>query len=448
MKLNNQTLMSKQASKQKNKNQENTMQPLPSLPEDMIHEILCKLPAKSLSRFRCVCKPWNIQVADPIFFNSSNKFTFIVRHGINKLYSLEYDNSSTPLSRFQDEGIKQIRHPFSFPNHNIIPNIIDVKILGSCKGLACLSYFFNSCHLPCIWNPYTEEYKVVPISTALNPYRQYVDVRANGFGHDDNANEYIFINFTGSRVGRLGYPGSIVSAYSLKSNSWKQSLYIPYEFPFDKNTHTTPGLFCSGAFHWFAKSILEKNASSSEVLIALDVGTGVVQEIPQPGSLDFDDKYVDVLGGCLVILCSTKTESFEVWLMKDYGVRESWIKIYNIPRLMLFDVEPVVQCLRRIKCLKNGQIILEIEYYKTKRNTATILILHDLKDGHRRALKFGEDIFNCVSYKPLNLETYVKSLVSLKWNTYVGNIEQEAQVVNEELAFSRQIYEVLIGMHN
>ncbi|XP_026411134.1 F-box/kelch-repeat protein At3g06240-like [Papaver somniferum] len=171
------------------------------------------------------------------------------------------------------------------------------------SGLVCLSYFYNSCHLPCIWNPYAEEYKVVPIPTALKPYRQHVDVRENGFGYDDMDNEYIFINTTGSQVGRLGYLGSIVSAYSLKSNSWKQQLYIPYVFPVDKNTHTPPGVFFSGAFHWFARRILEKNASSSSgVLIALDVETGVVREIPEPGRLDVDDKYVDMLGGCLVIM--------------------------------------------------------------------------------------------------------------------------------------------------
>lgn len=47
-----------------------------------------------------------------------------------------------------------------------------------------------------------------------------------------------------------------------------------------------------------------------------------------------------VLGGCLsVCTCSNLTfeshEAAEIWMMKDYGVKESWEKVFAIPQLMI-----------------------------------------------------------------------------------------------------------------
>ena len=38
-----------------------------SLPEDVIFEVLARLPMRSLCRFRCVCKAWRALISDPAF---------------------------------------------------------------------------------------------------------------------------------------------------------------------------------------------------------------------------------------------------------------------------------------------------------------------------------------------------------------------------------------------
>lgn len=93
--------------------------------------------------------------------------------------------------------------------------------------------------------------------------------------------------------------------------------------------------------------------------------------------------------------------------------------------------------------------LLEIGcYYVFKKYSSPLLVLYDLKNKTGRILKIGEGIFNNVSRKPLNLETYMKSFVSLNSNTYVGNIEQEERVLKEELIFHRLIFNPMSAFMN
>ncbi|XP_026411132.1 F-box protein At4g22390-like [Papaver somniferum] len=237
-------------------------------------------------------------------------------------------------------------------------------------------------------------------------------------------NDYKFVAITKSNR-----PGSRVDKYSLGSNLWSKPLYIPFEL----HTYAAPGVFFNGSLHWFAYS---------GVLIALNIGDGSVLEISQPESLDVNDKYVDVFGGCLGMLGSTKTDDFEVWMMKDYGVRESWVKMHKISRL---------KCLRRIVCSENGQVLLGIQHDSGEKT----LVVHDLKNERCKTLNLDRFDLENVSYEALflniyvnisvslNSDTYVgstlsldiyeKSLVSLKSDAYVGSREMEEKVLNDAL---------------
>ncbi|MCI40987.1 F-box/kelch-repeat protein, partial [Trifolium medium] len=42
-------------------------QPLPFLPEELIIQILLRLPVRSLIEFKCVCKSWKTLISDPKF---------------------------------------------------------------------------------------------------------------------------------------------------------------------------------------------------------------------------------------------------------------------------------------------------------------------------------------------------------------------------------------------
>ncbi|MCH81608.1 F-box/kelch-repeat protein [Trifolium medium] len=50
--------------------------PLPTLPEDVIPQILCRLPVKLLIQLRCVCKSWNALISDSEFLKKHRRMSF------------------------------------------------------------------------------------------------------------------------------------------------------------------------------------------------------------------------------------------------------------------------------------------------------------------------------------------------------------------------------------
>ncbi|CAK9144101.1 unnamed protein product [Ilex paraguariensis] len=63
----------------------------------------------------------------------------------------------------------------------------------------------------------------------------------------------------------------------------------------------------------------------TNLISAFDVGTEEYRLVPQP---EYADKNfhmnVEVLGGCLCLLCNYYPHHIDVWVMKDYGVKESF----------------------------------------------------------------------------------------------------------------------------
>ncbi|XP_026395915.1 F-box protein CPR1-like [Papaver somniferum] len=298
-----------------------------------------------------------------------------------------------------------------------------VNFAGSCNGLLFLYreetlnfektdefWLWN----PCLWNPSTQEFKYLqrpgfPVSETA-----CVLHRGHGFGYDAETDDYKCIrifNYSGDRH-------SQVHIYSLRSNTWKLT-HLPYLLSADDRYFRAPnGVFCNGTLHWF----VIKEYLSPQVLMAFNMTDEGIREIPQPESVEELGyvKNVDVLDGYLCILCRNSA-AYEVWLMKDYGMRESWTKAYNIPRPTLELGAQKFVDLKKIECLKTGEILLEVQYnnfqtaalvfYDPKNETATYLKLYE---------NFGDyPILRSASYR------YVKSLVKLKSDYYVEDNERK-----------------------
>lgn len=51
-----------------------------------------------------------------------------------------------------------------------------------------------------------------------------------------------------------------------------------------------------------------------------------------------------VLGGMLSIICvyCNETTFFDLWVMKDYGVKESWIKLFTMADARIPSIIPII----------------------------------------------------------------------------------------------------------
>ncbi|XP_042486089.1 F-box protein CPR1-like [Macadamia integrifolia] len=315
------------------------------LPYDIFTNILSRISIKSLFRFRCVCISWRDFLSDPHFIkqqlirstetNISNP-NLILNCGSNLyhvLYSIHNDT-------WDDEPVK-LDLPFKLSN---------IGIVGSCNGLVCLLGYSNRVYDVVVWNPITRDYKKLPYTSLQFPGRTVSRFPVMGFGYSPSKDVYkvlrvIYFHVDGRTASSCR---SLVQVHTLGSDSWRRIGEIPFEI-----RDWLSGTFVNGALHWFAI-----RSSRPDTIVSFDVGDEKFRKIPQP--LFGDDgflKKLEVLGGFLCMICTYYDNRVKIWVMKDYGVRESWIKHFSISQPM------VVGNFKHLKPLgftKSGEILLEM----------------------------------------------------------------------------------------
>lgn len=153
------------------------------LQQDIIRDILLRLPVESLARCKCVSKPWHELICDPHFVKTYLKQGFhdhklIITSPPNSLYSINL--SKQPLSNIEDEI--PIKLNFEHPNHWL-------RVLTSCDGLLLLVYDDNTMVL---LNPTTLEFKKLPDkSSNMSKCRTIY-----GIGFDASTNDYKIVTIT------------------------------------------------------------------------------------------------------------------------------------------------------------------------------------------------------------------------------------------------------------
>ena len=121
------------------------------LPDEIVLEILARLPVKSLLRFRCVCKPWYSSIAKP---------SFISTHHLNHIhhgYVMHIPrNIPAHYSSLACDGafetIPEFRVPFTFqPQFS--------RFVGSCNGMLCFAGHGSKFNDVFLWNPSIRKFK-------------------------------------------------------------------------------------------------------------------------------------------------------------------------------------------------------------------------------------------------------------------------------------------------
>ncbi|OIT03225.1 PREDICTED: F-box/kelch-repeat protein At3g06240-like [Nicotiana attenuata] len=290
-----------------------------TLPQEIIIDILSRLPAKFVGQYRCVSKQWLNFLSDPQFI----KFHLTI-HADKLEKKLIYVSASNSL------------HTITF-NHNPQNGTTDaisrklnfqqlsdnwVRVVGSCNGLVLV---VNDEMIKYLINPTSLNYHRIPNFHLALPLPGSCSVY--GLGYDFATDDYKVVTLSRYR-GHID--NTFVDVYSVRMGLWKRLQSLPH---YRAIRMRASGVLVNGALHWLAR----KAPDYSYVIVAFDLSDEKFLEVPTPATLDnnnFVFNKLSALRGCLCMLFDTLENEVDVWMMREYGDVESWTR-FRIARLHL-----------------------------------------------------------------------------------------------------------------
>ncbi|KAJ4837823.1 hypothetical protein Tsubulata_029349 [Turnera subulata] len=304
-----------------------------NIPEDVIVSILTKLPAKSLLRFRCVSKAWQGLITSSTFIDLHLSTTtisnnlLIVRRGIERYFL--YPGEHFPQN--SDKGLH-------CPLRSSYNSYLGLQVVGVCHGVVCMCDEGPKYVKVALWNPSIRRTILLPDPNITFKPRGKLTA-CWGFGHDSSSNDYKvvrLVDLSGRDIdhGRDPLP-PLAEVYSLKCGRWQM---VPNDVKLNFDSDDDKASVClNGACHWLARSWdpLNKVLKLGRIL-SFDWSGEVFVDIPVPDCVlsSCSLSSVGVFDGCLTLLPSLidnpNLRRFPIWVMKEYGVVESWTKLLTV----------------------------------------------------------------------------------------------------------------------
>nr|GMD59330.1 F-box/kelch-repeat protein At3g23880-like [Ipomoea batatas] len=283
----------------------------PHIPIDMIRYILLKLKMKALIRCECVCKEWRSTIEDPDFklsYRGGRRLLVAAASG-RTLSFTSITADDTPRSK----------------------TLFQRRVLSECdwwSGVWCccngLVLFSAGKHI-LLWNPSTRCCTKVLELQSLEPFggHRLEEVSASGLCYVPSTWDY-------KAVLLLRY--GTVLVVSLKNKQWRK-----VSFPYHAISGTDGGVNFRNTLHWrVADSDSDWYFSlRCKKVVYFDAESDEFKELPTP---NFPDKSCSILGLGIIDdahLCMARDKwdeigDVEVLVMKEYGVKNSWISQFVI----------------------------------------------------------------------------------------------------------------------
>ncbi|KAF3657056.1 hypothetical protein T459_28634 [Capsicum annuum] len=247
--------------------------------------------------------------------------TILIGHMVGKSF---YCCSLSSLSAHQP--LQKLCLPSNHKPHGYL-------ILCCCDGLCLLWFYTGAGHL--LWNPSTNE------SVQLPDHHEYPNATLSTYGlaFDSINDDYKIL-----KIDNNGSSTPLNKIFALKSGCWRNIDNHPRGFV-NSVCGENSLAFVRGAFHWICKDNLSKY-----FMISLNISNEVYGEISLPeGICNIPNsriclkRGISVLQGMLCAYCARPSPrgcTFKLWVMKDYGVKESWTELFNIREPDVYFVVP------------------------------------------------------------------------------------------------------------
>lgn len=355
------------------------------LPPNVMILILSRLPIKAILNCKCVCKAWRQLVSHPRFveFHLARSSTAIL---IKTLPSLS-DSRKIILTHVDQFG----RDPFRLDKLTFTPkcNIPCSKfnLVNSCNGLLCLSGVAKD---DPIWvcNPILREYVTIPSASEGRNLGSFF-----GLGFCPVTHRYKFLQTFHPKVSWSEHEHLDAEIYYLETGTWRSIGYAP-------SALVVPSFnsFLRGCLHWIPSA-----GNTSEYIYSFNFETEKFGSVPPPPCIDgtkrlFSDHLkLGVVEDSLFMCVFGDSRKFDIWVMKDYGVKESWTKQYVIENL--YPRQSSCDTYEPVKFLGNGEILMLFN------DSQVVCYNLQTKRMRRTRVTHTRHEFNSIAYTP--------SLVSL-----------------------------------
>ncbi|XP_004301299.1 PREDICTED: F-box/kelch-repeat protein At3g23880-like [Fragaria vesca subsp. vesca] len=333
------------------------------LPLEITTDIMLRLPIKSIVTCASVCKSWNSLIKSSAFTENHLHCTIqsyrrkdvhiLLLRERKEIYSL-YRNNPSALG--SDQYV-ELPYPskFVFPELHYLSEYHIVS--GTCNWLVCLAFGYDISmqeYPIIIWNPTVRKFVLLPRPSFI--WDSYFDQsggyhcrvkwprQTHAFGHDSRSNDYKVLRIVS---GLEEEPAVRVEVYSLARGSWRP-LDVAVPACFKPQCISS---FINGASHWIQtldKVGKRRDQDDDEYVIVLfNMETELFGEMQMPEALR---KYkprtsyiISKYEECLALIETGRQRELnvlQVWVMKEYGVVESWTRLYKISGLVSIPLDP------------------------------------------------------------------------------------------------------------
>ncbi|XP_074337935.1 F-box protein CPR1-like [Apium graveolens] len=374
------------------------IRPNPTLSEDLISEILVRVPVKSLICFQSVCKAWLSLIKHPAFVKSQLRHAITVETDqtliINRCKGVESECSSEQEIVLLDvdsrEIVADLRLPYSRGECNI-------RIVGSANGIVC---FVDAVDFPkhetsiYLWNPAIRQSKLIP---------SYSDERLMGtwgFGYDPIDHDFKVVSI-------ISPPFMSAHVYSANKNVW-QKLSDPVDVRWNRDFDVcVKGFMCGFGTYGMMTFDLNKETLNSGIKL--------------PAIFDDDEARITEFNNSVAVIISRneldvyKTDwrldqKIYVWMLDDDtclsggGVEASWTPMFSIDL-----VTPSVVILgyfnkRDLLLLISSDDYVWISCNSDRKEVKAVPLSVDMASHHytRDGYKYRETLVSLAGFKQVN----------------------------------------------
>nr|BAQ19002.1 S19-locus linked F-box protein 2 [Petunia axillaris subsp. axillaris] len=303
------------------------------LPHDVMIYILVMLPVKSLLRFKCSCKTFCNIIKSATFINLhlnhttnfKDELVLLKRSFKTDEYNF-YKSILSFLSSKEDYDFTPISPDVEIPHLTTTSACVFHQLIGPCNGLIALTDSLTTI----LFNPTTRYYRLIPPCPFGIPRGFRRSISGFGFGFDSNANDYKVVRI--SEVYKYHYDKDMkVDIYDVSVDSWRELNLLGQKLPIVLWFPCSEILYKRNV-HWFA-------VADDVVILCFDFSTELFKNIEMPNAHDIDGMSYGlvILYKFLTLICyhypmfTEPTEDLvDIWIMKEYGQKESWIKRFSV----------------------------------------------------------------------------------------------------------------------